>query len=657
MRLMTVKVYRAFPELDRYSDEQCLRFIRAARRGVRSWWHFLLYILVFHMGLTIAGVIAFAAFDYSEDYQIARRADIWWVSALAYVVAIPAIAIVPMGVLLMRDVLLRRRVRWVLNTQSACPSCRYGLIGLAVSPDNTITCPECGHVAAVDPSLGELTVDEQGRQQYIPAVVQLHTPFWTSQRLKRYGKRTAITVGCILLIAGSYEAFLRVQAAVASAARPGREALAAHAASVQPPSSNPAADNAWPAFNRAVLLRHEVDDRVWRTSPTQVDGRDVYPDPTYLYFTPQVAVEPFDQAATDLARRMLDEYRAAGVFTTLDAVAAKPRAEQFISVADDQPLLTAHMDYFGKVRQFARDNFARMALAVKAGDHAEFLSAFESNLALARLCATQPSAIGVHLRAMLETGSYTQLRRLLATHPPASTLDALREAMHRQRCDLPITFALEGERIFALDAVSVFFSNPSAPRFGRYSAEQSDLFQLGFSGGRGRIGTWWGNRAAINANFDRAVAAAAMRPPARPAGSALNPLTGLALPDMLTDHIGRLIESYERTLWERDGHLLLIDLERYYAANQRYPAKLDDLVPAFLPALPRDPVSGLAWGYAVVDPAVDARDRHFLLYGFGADGVDNAGAPPSAPGAMLFTGRFAPLFEPSPGSDVVVNED
>jgi hypothetical protein len=653
---MTLKVYRAFPELDRYSDEQCRRFIRAARRGVRSWWHLFLYIVVFHVGLGIAGGIAVAAFGYSEDYQTARRADIWWVSALAFLVAVPAVAIVPMGVLLMRDVLLRRRVRWVLKTQSACPSCRYGLIGLAVSPDNTITCPECGHAAAVDPSLGELTLDDQGRQQYIPAVIQPQRIFWTRQRLKRYGKRAAIALGCLLLIAGVYEGFLRIQAGAARAARPGREALAALAATVQPPSSNPAADNAWTVFNRAQLLRDEVDERVWRSNPTQIDGRDVYPDSTYLYFTPQVTVEPFDQAATDLGRRMLDEYRTAGVFELLDGVAALPRTERAIIVADDDPLMMAHLEYLGKVRQFTRDNYARMALAAQAGDHREFLSAFESNLALARLCATQPTGIGLLMRTAIETGTYTQLRRLLKAHPPEGTLMAIRSAMDRQRCDLPVTFAIEGERIFALDGVSVFFSDLSNVRFGRFSAAESDWFDSAFSSFSGRVGTFWGNRAVMNRIYDNAVAAAAMRPPGRPTGVALNPSTGLALPDLLTTQLGHLINSHDINLWSREGHLLLVALERYYAANQRYPAELGELVPAFLPALPRDPVSGLAWGYVVVDPAVDVRDRHFLLYGFGADGADDSGARSSAAGS-IFTGSFGPLFEPSPGSDVVVNED
>ena len=655
MRLMTVKVYRAFPELDRYSDEQCRRFIAAARRGVRSWWHGALYAIVLCLGLFIAAFIAALAFNQAGDYQDRQKTDIWWANVLAFLVAAPGLAIVPMGVLLMRDILLRRRVRWVLTTQSACPRCRYGLIGLALSPDNTITCPECGHVAAVDPSLGELTVDDQGRQQYVPAVIQQHTRFWSKQRVKRYGKRAAIALGCLLLIAGAYEGFLRIQAGVARANRPGREAFAALAATGQPPAATHRADNAWTAFGRAQLLRDETDERIWRSSPAQIDGRDVYPDSSYLYFTPQKPIEPYDQAATDLGRRMLDEYRAAGVFEHLSTMASLPRTDRPLFISDDQPLLMAHMDYFGKARQFTRDNFARMALAISAGDQAEFLSAFEVNLALARLCGTQPTALGVHLQTAIETGTYSQLRRFLRTHPSEPTLTALTAAINRQRCDLPVTFALEGERIFALDAVSVFFADPSNPRFGRFSAEQTDWFQFGFSGFEGQVGTFWSNRAAINTMYDNAVAAAALKPPARPSGTALNPVTGLALPDTLTTQLSRLIESHDMALWDREGHLLMIEIERYYAANGRYPAKLDELAPAFLPALPKDPVSGLAWGYVTVDPAVDVKDRHFILYGFGADGVDNSGARMSSGGA--FTGKFAPLFEPSPGSDVVVNED
>lgn len=33
MRHLTRRIYRAFPELDRFPDEACERFVRAARRG------------------------------------------------------------------------------------------------------------------------------------------------------------------------------------------------------------------------------------------------------------------------------------------------------------------------------------------------------------------------------------------------------------------------------------------------------------------------------------------------------------------------------------------------------------------------------------------------------------------------------------------------
>jgi hypothetical protein len=58
--------------------------------------------------------------------------------------------------------------------------------------------------------------------------------------------------------------------------------------------------------------------------------------------------------------------------------------------------------------------------------------------------------------------------------------------------------------------------------------------------------------------------------------------------------------------------------ERYRLAHGRWPARLDDLVPQFLPALPRDPYDGkpLKWKQG---------NGTFLVYSVGFDRIDNGG--------------------------------
>ncbi len=61
-------------------------------------------------------------------------------------------------------------------------------------------------------------------------------------------------------------------------------------------------------------------------------------------------------------------------------------------------------------------------------------------------------------------------------------------------------------------------------------------------------------------------------------------------------------------------------LERYRLANNRLPSGLDDLVPAFLPEVPMDPISGGKLAYK------PSQDGSFVVYGIGWNEIDDGGA-------------------------------
>jgi hypothetical protein len=63
-------------------------------------------------------------------------------------------------------------------------------------------------------------------------------------------------------------------------------------------------------------------------------------------------------------------------------------------------------------------------------------------------------------------------------------------------------------------------------------------------------------------------------------------------------------------------------LERYRLAHGSYPETLAELVPTFLPSVPRDVIDGAPLRYARTGPA------KFLLYSLGQNGVDDHGALP-----------------------------
>jgi hypothetical protein len=78
-----------------------------------------------------------------------------------------------------------------------------------------------------------------------------------------------------------------------------------------------------------------------------------------------------------------------------------------------------------------------------------------------------------------------------------------------------------------------------------------------------------------------------------------------------------------------------IALKRYHLQNGVYPVTLDDLVPAFLPAVPADFMDGKPLRYKL------RPDGDFLLYSVGEDGQDNGGDPTPVPPATSINNWLA----------------
>jgi hypothetical protein len=129
--------YRAYPEFDGYSDEQCRKLLLQARlrRGDAAWvlpllsagglaaaWSVvalgLIRVAAALLGLTLAGVGVL----------------LWLVMAVAPVFVV--------GFAWVRRAMLVRSVRRLVNG-AACPFCEFSLVGLPVRI-NTVRCPECG---------------------------------------------------------------------------------------------------------------------------------------------------------------------------------------------------------------------------------------------------------------------------------------------------------------------------------------------------------------------------------------------------------------------------------------------------------------------------------------------------------------------------------
>jgi hypothetical protein len=653
-RLLTRQLYRAFPELDAYSEEQCRRFMKAAGRGMKAWWHGVLFFVVAVAGL--AGAIAGGAaiFGWHDDYLTRLRRDDVMVTIGADLACGLLLPIGPFGALLARDWLLQRRVRWVLRSRASCPACRYGLIGLPLSPESTITCPECGFVAEVDPSLGELTLNEHGVQQYVPSVKMPVRQFWTLKRRRMVLRWAAAVIGIPLVLVLGYEGFIQWQA---RQARGLIQQLPAQLAAIRAPLAarfatalgSPGESGA-DVLASVNALTSEFDLEVNQNLPMSSDGMTVYPDLSVLLPRKLTNVaDDYQAVAMKLARRIEAGYTGLGVFRRLDDVRA-------CAVLRGPGHSLEDWAYLMNARKFGMHNTLRQITARERKAWDEYAVAFETSWALIRLMRTEATGLADIHAGLIIQAQLIEMRRLLGSGPPAELLDELGAAMERQHIDVPLKVMLETERVNAQLMLATVFAKPANARLGKWGLVEQEGWGKPPGFEQKRLGTLAGNRRALERLYDTAEAEAALPPMSRAALALVQSPTGYLLLDTSFMGVDRLVEWHEALEVDVACARVQLALERFKAAGGKYPATLEELVPTYLKALPLDPMVRGPFGYKRI--ARDNDGREYLLYSVGLDGVDNGGVGPQADATNSFRGGSPgkpEFFLAKPGEDVVLN--
>lgn len=142
MRLIVRKVYRAFPELDRFSDAECEGFVGLVARRHRRGRVVRLVGLAVASGLLFFGG-SYLTYSIGDELFRSGRApkfvqDYWHL--LVGILASGVVALLFTSVC--RTVWLRSKIQHHL-TALECIECAYSLLGLPVV-EGAITCPECG---------------------------------------------------------------------------------------------------------------------------------------------------------------------------------------------------------------------------------------------------------------------------------------------------------------------------------------------------------------------------------------------------------------------------------------------------------------------------------------------------------------------------------
>lgn len=164
MRLITRrKIYRAFPELDSLSDERCEELLRRVHLSSKRGGVLLLAVVSVGVGSFILAFIC--AMLLLQEVDLRRLEVDLYVSGRTWLyllgragVAVGVVAPPLLLALLTRDLVLGAFLKNALSghlKRTACPGCKYQLLGLSVDESGAVRCPECGGVV----TLRELGLD------------------------------------------------------------------------------------------------------------------------------------------------------------------------------------------------------------------------------------------------------------------------------------------------------------------------------------------------------------------------------------------------------------------------------------------------------------------------------------------------------------------
>jgi hypothetical protein len=175
MRIITRRqIYRAFPELDAFSDERCEEFLRRVHLSFSR--RLIIKVAPPVIGFASFFVTAWAALALLRGVRLPQVQVELYVNGFGWVyetlrtgVFFAALAPPFLLGLLTRDLtlgaFLKRALRGRLK-RTACPGCGYQLLGLGVDEQGVVRCPECGR----NTRLGELGLD--GPEDLLPDLAE-----------------------------------------------------------------------------------------------------------------------------------------------------------------------------------------------------------------------------------------------------------------------------------------------------------------------------------------------------------------------------------------------------------------------------------------------------------------------------------------------------
>lgn len=470
---------------------------------------------------------------------------------------------------------------------------------------------------------------------------------------------------CVGFLAAAGDGHLVAQVAVEAKAMPAavtREGVTVHGQQIPPLverslreryGEQMEEENRWVLVERISAMIYDIAPR----TPSEPDGAFEPIDFTSVYAAGKEHQEQREKALAALA--ILEDD---GFFDLLDELT---QAKHVIRPVQEGDMIGWLIPELGRFRQASRAAAARLHLAAEAGDVAAVTRAFEQNLALGRIMSHEPTLIGHLVGIAITSFALNSMSAYLLKHDPsAAAIRSLQAAMERQLPLLPMTLALEGERLFGLDFARMMYTDPTrSPLEMMYWLEHPDeeldpraaaIGERLVEAMYGKLATheevkgllegWYAEWLELARDMSLASLTAAEGYFAEDDLS-----KRYAVAYLIAPAIERAFESRLAMDTLIAGRRIMVAVELYQRERGRYPASLDALVPEYLEVLPRDPFSDDAFRYRRFKDDEDPKGRGYLLYSVGRDGEDNGGR-------LHDDGAFKAVYKDGEGFDFVIND-
>ena len=614
MRFIASPIYRAFPELDGFTDEQCRRYVDLARGGQRSRVMFEVARVMLSLGCVyVSSSVLLRNWSWSD-------AD--WLITLSVVMLATVFLL---GMLFWRDVLLRLLVRGVLRGTARCPSCDYSTMGLVVSSNHAVTCPECGKSIDITAYRDHCVAGADGALRFMPprGLAFEENGLWAPQRrravfrsVRRIGLATLLAVPIVVLPVVSL-ALAQVWSAWGDlVSLPTPEQLDA---ALLPPGTPPSADSiATPLSVFASWESSVLGPEFQRASKGIIPG---------TRWGNAGAPEAIAKASVLQALESMGLHRDAGSLAWA--------ADRIAEGVGASMLLPRYSSYLGEIRHVAAQRLwqlanAAMVVAVERRDAPAFLSALEWHLAARRIFArTSPF--------FYNYDNYDELRPLVQVTAEALHADggeqlasALDAAIRRQS-GRPSMEAMKAARVdWELGALASWFADPWVGSLGPSWAAKTSPWAMAASIHWG--GFYWPQRRAILEHsgvlFEELMADPSDRDQQKvSAGMAALDDAGPINWVRVRGFTGASTSVDLRGVTFERALATVVAIERFRRAEGHLPASLAELRPRYVDEVPKDPYRKGPFVYRVL-PADPATAWHpgYTLWSVGVNGSDDDGS-------------------------------